>query len=311
MTSRTEPTARLLSRLRDDDLARLGVQDQDRPAVLGWAQEVAHDDIDLARVEFLVERLGRIVDHPERAAEVFEPVDEQHRLGRGVLPVLALVLAAPRLRERLSERGLVPEVVDATLADLGWQVYKDRRVNGSTGLHNQRWLAMVWAGHFLKLGRLQFELTTSDVGILEAEVPVLAIHIDPSGPLHPELVDDSLRQATLLFEQHYPEVGPIDWFTCTSWLLDPGIGWRLGEGNVVDFARRFAVWKVTECDRDGFYFGFDVGPDERPLAEQWAALEARNRVQEAMLAHWREGEHVVLAQGRLPVISSELSEPAA
>ncbi|WP_394274706.1 acyltransferase domain-containing protein [Luteococcus sp.] len=311
MTSRTEPTASLLSRLCDEDLARLGVQDEDRPAVLSWAAEVATDETDLARVELLVERLAGVIGHSERSAGVFEAVDEQHRLGRGVLAVLALVLAAPGVREALARRQIASEVIDATLADLGWQVHKDRQVNGSTGLHNLQWMAMVWAGRFLKLGRLQFELTTSDVGILETEVPALAIHIDPSGPLHPELVDDSLRQATLLFEEHYPEVGPIDWFTCTSWLLDPGIAWRLGEGNVVDFARRFAVWKVTECDRDGLYFGFDIEPDERPLAQQWATLEAHNRVQEALLAHWRDGEHVVLASGRLPVISSELSEPAA
>ncbi|GAA1394547.1 acyltransferase domain-containing protein [Luteococcus peritonei] len=297
---------------RDDlesELVELGVRSDDLGTVLGWREQVLGRPDHLARIELLVERLHALVGHRELIEQVFEPVDDQHELGRGVLPLFALVLAAPNLRAVQAGRGIPPEVTRASLADLGQQVWKDRQVNGSTGLHNHRWLCHVWADGYLKLGRLQFELTDSDVGLYPEPVKVLSVHIDESGPLEPEQVDASLERAMTFFEEHYPEAGPIDWIICSSWLLDPGLGWRLGECNITDFARRFNVWKVAPNDRDALYFGFGIEPDPgRPPLDVLADRAPEGSLQRAVVQLWRAGEQVMLASGRLPVISEQILE---
>ncbi|MEL4359068.1 MULTISPECIES: acyltransferase domain-containing protein [unclassified Luteococcus] len=287
-----------------DQLTRLGLRGEDLPTVLGWARAVAKRPNDLARVAELISRLRAGLGQPERSGEVFEPVDRQHELGRGVLPLLALALAAPAVREYQAARGIEAEVSDDTLADLGQKVVKDRQVNGSTGLHNQAWLARIWAGRFVRLGRLQYELTASDCGILAEPVPVLSVHIDESGPLHPDEVDESLLRASTYVEEHFPEVGPIDWFICESWLLDPGLAHRMPGSNLADFTRRFTVWKAEEDDRDGLYFGFGIEPAPgASLPGDLDRLPADTALRRAMLELWREGEHVMGCSGRLPVIS--------
>lgn len=287
-----------------DELNLLALREEDRDTVVHWVREVAAHGDDLARVEVLLDRLRARVGDPASREVVFELCDTEHRLGRGVLPLLALVLTAPAVREEHARRDVPSQVSDASLADLGQQVWKDRQVNGSTGLHNQVWLTRVWSGQLLKLGRLQFELTRSPVGMLESPVPVLDIHIDESGPLYPQEVDDSLRQASTFFEDHFPEVGPIDWFTCRSWLLDPGLAWRMPDSNLADFARRFTLWEVEEKDRDALYFGFGMEPAVgagRP--DDLAALPADTSLRRAVIELWRDGEPAMLCSGRIPVIS--------
>lgn len=296
--------AALLDPQLDAQLRQLGVRDPDRPTIIGWAAQVADEPADLARVELLVQRLRAVVGRPEQMREVFEPADDQHRLGRGVLPLLALVLAAPQVREYHAVHRVEPQVSDATLADLGQQVWKDRQVNGSTGLHNHRWLIRSWSGQLIKLGRLQFEITRSDLGVLDQPVRVLSVHIDESGPLDPADVDDSLLRASTWFEDHFEELGPIDWFICISWLLDPGLGCRIPGSNLADFGRRFTVWKAEQLDRDGLYFGFGIEPDEdEVLPGDLGRLPADTALRRAVLELWREGEHVMVCSGRLPVIS--------
>lgn len=292
-----------------DELRELGVRDEDLATLLDWRDALRQRPDDLARLEVLVERLHALVGHRELIGSVFEDSDDQHELGRGAVAFWALVLAAPRLRQVQAERGIRAEVTRASLADLGQQVWKDRQVNGSTGLHNHHWLCHVWADGYLRLGRLQFELTTSDLGVLPEPVAVLSVHIDESGPLDPAAVDDSLRPASTFFEEHYPEAGPVDWIICGSWLLDPNLAWRMPDSNLADFSRRWTVWQVTPNDRDACYFGFGVEPPGgrdpglSPAELLGLGLQPRTSLQRAVLDIWREGESLMLCHGRLPVIA--------
>ena len=294
-----------------DELAALGVRDEDWETLLHWREALLERPGDLERIAVLAGRLHALVGHRELAGEVFEACDDVHELGHGVLPFWALLVAAPQLREVQAGRGIPEEVTRASLADLGQQVWKHRQVHGVTGLHNHRWLCRVWSDGYLRLGRLQFELDRSDVGLRDEPVNALRVHIDESGPLEPEAVDESLQRAMTFFEEHYPEVGPIDWFVCGSWLLDPGLGWRLGECNITHFARRWNVWRTEENDRDALYFGFGIEPaaGQQPL-QALGGRRPQRRLQRALVELWQDGEHVMLCSGRLPVISPETMEPA-
>lgn len=287
----------------DELLTSLDVDQVDRAKVVEWASQLDADD--QARIDLLVERLVENWDArlAGREFEVFEACDEQHRLGTGVLPVLALALAAPALAAKDLELGYPEQVVRATQADLGQQMRKYRAVHGQTGLDTQWWLVVVLGAGFARLGRLQYELSRSDLGRLDEPVPVLSVHIPGDGPLDPEAVDHSLWQASTFFEEHHEDLGPIDWFTCASWLLDPALVHLVPGSNMADFCSRWQVWKVDENDRDAYYFGFDIEPPKgAELPGDLAELPTDTSLHRAMVEHWRQGEHFMLAHGAIPVI---------
>ncbi|HSN42531.1 MAG TPA: acyltransferase domain-containing protein, partial [Propionibacteriaceae bacterium] len=178
-----------MDRLRRDDwperLALLGFWPEDRAPAQAMIEGVLDDADDLARVEVLADRLrARLGDYFNPwEGDLFEPSDDTHRLGRGVLPMCALLATADDVHEHHLSRGIDPDISWASLADLGQQVYKDHRVNGSTGLHNHTWLRGDWAGGHAWLGRLQYELTRSDLGRGEGDEYVLSVHIPETGPL--------------------------------------------------------------------------------------------------------------------------------
>lgn len=287
----------------DERLAVLDVDQVDREVLVGWAGALDADD--QARVALLAERMVSRWDARLRGVEgaVFEPEDEQHRLGRGVLPALAVAAAAPRLAELALEAGYPEQVVRATQADYGQQLRKYRTVYGHTGLDTQWWFEVVFGAGFARLGRLQYELARSDLGQGGEAVPVLSVHIPGDGPLDPDAVDDSLIEASTFFEEHHPDLAPIDWFTCYSWLLDPALAHLVPGSNIASFAARWDVWHVRERDRDAYYFGFDIEPPaDAALPLDLDDLPTDTRLHRAMVEHWRSGEHFMLASGRLPVI---------
>lgn len=299
MDARTPAPARL-----GEQLATLGLDKVDADQVIAWSQDLGGDDH--SRVDELVQRLvdGREARITGREARVFEACDDEHRLGTGVLPLLALVQAAPRLAGLDLADGYPDEVVRTTQADIGQQLRKFRTVHGRTGLDTQWWLAVVLGAGFARLGRLQFEVTRSDLGMGEGhEVPVLSVHIPGDGPLEPDAVDDSLVQASTFFEEHHPDLGPIDWFICESWLLDPALAHLVPGSNIAAFCARWDVWKIRERDRDALYFGFDVEPPSgAEVSSLLGDLPTDTRLHVQMVEHWRAGEHFMLASGRLPVI---------
>ena len=132
--------AELTSPALDDRLEDLGLDRIDRRAVVAWAAEL--DDSDRARLDVLVSRLDEAFDArvAGRAVTVFEDSDTHHRLGPGVLVVLALALAAPGLAARSSYPA---EVVTATQADLAQQLRCYRAIHDETGLSGANWASMI------------------------------------------------------------------------------------------------------------------------------------------------------------------------
>lgn len=282
-------------------LDRLGILAEDRDVVRGWLLAVAADPAELEHVAALREAvllpaLGAWDGLEDRPA--FPDDTRTHPLGRGVLPLCALAATADDAVAELHRRG-VPDAVGArALTDLGQQVAKDRRVNGTTGLHNQDWLRVVWSGGFLWVGRLQFEPALSRLG--EPDGPqrrVLSVHIPATGPLDPVAVDSAFTDATALYARHYPYLGPVEAFVCHSWLLDPALPGLVPGSNVAAFARRWTTWRCTDGDRDACYFAFDTEPPPGALPDL-DALPGDSMLRRALLAHWRTGGHLRTCSGR-------------
>lgn len=292
--------AELTSPALDDRLEDLGLDRIDRRAVVAWAAEL--DDSDRARLDVLVSRLDEAFDArvAGRAVTVFEDSDTHHRLGPGVLVVLALALAAPGLAARSSYPA---EVVTATQADLAQQLRCYRAIHDETGLDVAWWMETVFADGFARLGRLQFELTTSGLGVgtdADDVVPVLSVHVPAQGRLDEEAVDDALGKATAFFEEHHPDKAPIEWFVCHSWLLDPAMTFLMPTSNIASFTRRWDVWKAVDDDRSVLQFAFDVAlPEGVDGPGGLDRLPTDTALRRALVEYWRDGEHMMSCSGRL------------
>lgn len=83
----------------------------------------------------------------------------------GAVPLVAMITTAPRVAEYWREIGYPEEVIAGTLVDLGRQVRKTMAVTGRFGFGQADWIEMIWRGGFAQLGRLQFEITRSGLGV--------------------------------------------------------------------------------------------------------------------------------------------------
>jgi hypothetical protein len=177
-------------------------------------------------------------------------------------------------------RGIPDDVSWTTLADLGPNLTRDRRLLGEGGLRTSAWLTLHFRGAIYALGRLQFNLSRFQGS------PALGIHIPEGGPLSPEACDASLRWAREFFQEHFPE---SQWRVgvCYSWLLDDQLAEYLDEGsNIVRFQRRFRiVGDGSDGDADILRFVFKrIGPDIDELPQ-------RTSLERAIVTHLRAGRH--------------------
>ena len=195
--------------------------------------------------------------------------------------------------------GVDPSVTVATLADVGVQVARSRRMFGRLCLETAAWVAAQFRGRLYWVGGLQLEPgLLVDQGGVEWYSPeeaaglgsgmgwgdmALRLHI-PSGGLDPVSVDEALGRARGFARAHLgfdPVVA-----TCTSWLLDPQWGEVLGEGsNIVGFQRRFTLvgeGRRGESDVFRFVFGRPVvdvsGVSGGTRLEQIGRASCRERV---------------------------------
>lgn len=281
---------------------RLGIEEQDRGPVTELVVQVVGDPALVAEVERLAELvvpfIGQWRDSWNRPG--FSAADERDDLMVGALPLCVLLASAQDVHEHHLARGIPAEVSWASLADVGQQITKHRLVNGSTGLTQANWLRNVWAGDFIRLGRLQFELYSTDVG--NGTEVVLNTHIPADGSMAEAAVSQSLEGASAFFAEHFADQveGGVDWLYCQSWLLDPILVDLLPGSNIASFASRWQITGGIPKDRDAYYFVFNIEPDPaRPLPHDLDELPQRTSLERALVAHWRSGGHLLQAQGRV------------
>jgi hypothetical protein len=277
-------------------LARLGFADEDAAAAVDVAARVADRPDDVARVESVAAALqARIGALSGEGGDVLveEAGDPERFGGVGVRSLLALVATAEDVADFHARRGIPADVSWRSLADLGQQVRVHRRTYGNFGLHTYGWMRIAWSGALYWLGRLQFNLQ------LDRGEWVLSTHIPATGPLTPDLVDASLREARTFFARHFPECPSTD-FHCCSWLLDPELAAVLPtESNLVRFQRRWRLYgEPKRGDDDVLFFVFS-----RRGAVELDALPQATTLERAVVQRLRSGQHWSVWDGRMPQAS--------
>ena len=219
------PASDRLAAVDDDRLTRLGFRDDDRRDALAAIERALTDAEALAVVDTIAAGLRvRIGDFDGEANPFAAYTDEVRERadadwGIGVLPLLALLTTADDVAAFHAGRGIGEDISWGTLADLGQQAWVHRRTYGAFGLHTFGWMAVGWSGALYWLGRLQFNLTHSELSEADGGW-VISTHIPESGPLTPERVADSFGRARAFFARYFPDY-PTTQFHCASWLLDP------------------------------------------------------------------------------------------
>jgi hypothetical protein len=260
----------------NDVLDILAIADADRTDCIALSGDSSNEDVVIEIVGALVHSLGSFNE-----ITVEEPTQEP------LAWLKAFLLLTPTVIEWHRTNGIPDEVMRDTLADVGRHVAISRRVTGEFSLQTWRWLTHHFTARIFALGRLQFALqrTTGTVeGVFTTGDWVLAVHIPESGPLLPELVDESLRAAREFFPRHFPD-RPVSIVTCDSWMLDPFLLDRVSPtSNVGSFIRRFTAFgDRTDGHTDALYFVFRTRDltrlDELPRATslQRAVLERLDR----------------------------------
>lgn len=286
---------------------QLGVHEHDRGPLQALVDTVLDRPDDLAIVQHLADtvllpHIGDYLTVFDEGRPVFGEQYADHELMRGALPTVALLATADDVHAAHLARGIPDDLSWKALADFGHQVAKCRWVEGRTGNHNQDWLRNAWSDGFLWLGRFEFELTRGAVAPGGDEMTVIGVHIPDSGPMPPDAVAEAFTLAAELMPKYYPEVGPVEWFTCHSWLLDPHLQQVVPHSNIASFQALWEVWDVKVADRDAYYFAFNVEPETgRELPYGLDGLPTGSRLHRAMVEHWRAGGHFQAGGGRIPV----------
>lgn len=295
-SARTAPVR--LAAADDATLSRLGFRDDDRTALRETIERVLTDADRLAQVEDLAAALRRRIGAFDRGIDPFADysgaVREQAdaEWGIGVLPLLALLVTADDVAAFHAERGISEDISRASLSDLGQQAWVHRRTYDEFGLHTFGWLSVAWSGALYWLGRLQFNLTRSQLPGIDGGW-VISTHIPEAGPLTAEAVADSFGRARVFFARFFPDY-PTTLFHCASWLLDPQLTDVLAPAsNMAAFQQ---LWELRgephEGDGDALFFVF-----RRRGEVDHTTLPQRTTLERAIVARLNAGGHWQVCEG--------------
>lgn len=195
-------------------------------------------------------------------------------------------LKAESLYKKLDPSG---QLYTDTFEDLAFKIRECVEVKGVIGIFPVGWYHIFFQGKIVRLGRLEYELTTLPAVLAPAgaaPVPAVSIHIPSSG----ESFDRRIRHrsydlAGVFFREKWPDYFPDDVPAfCESWLLYPGYHDVFPKGsNLLDFMDDFALREVIPDP--AFYdawriFGAYGGADPELLPE-------KTRLQKAMKEYLR------------------------
>ena len=262
----------------------LGIADADREDCIALVTEHSADPAVHAAMESIRRSFGSFNEIP-----VEETTQDE------LVWLTAYLLLTPTVVEWHREQGIPERIMRDTLADVGRHVAISRRVTGEFSLQTWRWLLHHFTVRIFALGRLQFALQRSTLGVpgvFEAGDWVLAVHIPESGPLLPDAVDASFAEAKEFFSSRFPE-RPVRAVTCDSWMLDPFLLERTTPtSNIGSFIRRFTpIGHFSVGHTDALYFVFrtrdlDLVPTlPRETSLQRAVIE-RLELGQSWEVHW-------------------------
>ncbi len=190
------------------------------------------------------------------------------------LELLFVSLLTPELRRRYRKAGYSEEMFGNAMLDLRCKAIECHDLYGVWGIFTFMWMRYWFHLRRFAFGRLQFELMPLSRVIsagqltLERGDTVINVHIPSLGPLHPDEVLASYREAQAFFAPQL--AGKPVVFHCSSWLLFPKHREILpAHSNILRFASDYALydWATDPTKHDLwriFYKNAEKPPHELP-----------------------------------------------
>lgn len=212
---------------------------------------------------------------------------------------LAVMLAAVCRTEKRYRREDIPAEVFLSTMDCFRRFLEETHARtGQWAFDRGFWTWRQTGGLLFRLGTLEFEYRRIRPGPrpagLEAEAPVLSVHIPSDAVLGREELDESYSIVRQFFSQEkLCPWGKPKAVVCGSWLLAPALNGLLPEDSGIwRFARDYRLYDVDEEDQE-FYEWLFGGCK---LMEE---LPERTSLQRAVKAHLAAGGRLGMARGVL------------
>lgn len=200
--------------------------------------------------------------------------------------LLGALLSAGRLRRQYEKHGISRQIWEDTMEDVGRWARTYCETTGNVGLAETGWLSNHFSFRLFQLGRLQFCLepaafSSPEHGIKEKN-PLISVHIPAGKPLDPAACDQSFALARAFFPRYFPDY-PFPYFSCHSWLLDPGVIPLCGENSrIASFQKRFVIVAMTPSSAIARYvLRWNIRADE--IADFPVKNDFQRRVKAALI----------------------------
>ena len=197
--------------------------------------------------------------------------------------LLSVLYMCEALEQKYQARNISRDILLDTLQDIVRYTVIWSNLKETLYLGELEWLKFHLQGALVKLGRVQFKLTSApqvfpDAGITDPEY-MMELHIPDEGPLTPEAVEASIRAADAFFPKD-----AFRYFTCRSWLLDPTLkNFLKPSSNILSFQNRFQI--VATLPSDGLLrYLFAWNTTRENLAHFPPSSPFAAKVQESALA---------------------------
>ena len=206
--------------------------------------------------------------------------------------------AACRTEERYRREGIQENVFRSTMDCFRRFLEETHARTGQWAFDRGFWTWRQTAGLLFRLGTLEFEYRRMRPGPqpegIEAEAPVLSVHIPSDAVLEREKLDSSYNMALRFFsqERRCPWGRPRA-MVCSSWLLAPALDGLLPENSGIRrFAGDYRLYDVDEEDQEFYEWLFG---GYKPLEE----LPEHTSLQRAVKARLAAGGRLGMARGVL------------
>ena len=244
--------------------------------------------------------VGQLTE-PEAAAAAWKEITAQLPIWQednGMSQLTVMLVAACQTEERYRREGISEDVFLPTMDCFRRFLKETHTRTGRWAFDRGFWTWRQTAGLLFRLGTLEFEYRRMWLGPrpegIEAETPVLSVHIPSDAVLDREELDSSYNMALRFFSQErLCPWGRPRAMVCGSWLLAPALDGLLPESSGIRrFAGDYRVYDVDEEDQEFYEWLFG---GYKPLKE----LPEHTSLQRAVKSHLAAGGRLGMARGVL------------
>lgn len=253
--------------------------------------------------------VGQLTE-PEAAAAAWKAITAQLPVwqeNNGMAQLAVMLAAACRTEERYRREGIPENVFLPTMDCFRRFLEETHARTGQWAFDRGFWTWRQTAGLLFRLGTLEFEYRRMRPGPrpegIEAEAPVLSVHIPSDAVLEREELDSSYNMALRFFSQEsLCPFGRPRAMVCSSWLLAPALDGLLPENSGIRrFAGDYRLYDVDEEDQEFYEWLFG---GNKPLEE----LPEHTSLQRAVKAHLAAGGRLGMARGVLTLKAEMINQ---